>query len=113
MAKYWCGGLNPEPTVEQLALFKKHQRNGTSPGNPKWYRNPNAPRKPPPDKFGPPRYPRYKTGSQTRLEELRRTGNLLEPHRRAAGRPLREYVKAFDEANGFKKVSYPWSVDKT
>lgn len=30
--------LNPAPTDIQLALFARHKRNKTSPGNPKWYR---------------------------------------------------------------------------
>lgn len=30
--------LNPEPTDVQRATYRRHQRKGTSPGNPKWYK---------------------------------------------------------------------------
>ena len=37
MAELAKGGLNPAPTDVQLALFARHKRNGTTPGDPKWY----------------------------------------------------------------------------
>ena len=114
VAKYWNGGLNPEPTVSQWALFKKHQREGTTPGNPKWYKNPRRLTKPPPPVGGPARYPRLPTGTQFNAACMRHGRSIWDdPFRRAAGRKVREYVEAFDKANGFKKVSYPWSIDKT
>jgi hypothetical protein len=50
--------LNPEPTPAQWLTYRRHRKAGTSPGNPRWYRNsafnpfvfkPNQP----------PQYPRF------------------------------------------------------
>ena len=57
-------GLNPEPTDVQRATLRRHQKAGTSPGNPKWYRSPAVK----PFTFTPglpPKYPRLPTGAQS------------------------------------------------
>jgi hypothetical protein len=59
----YVGGLNPEPTELQWALYRRHKRAGTSPGNPKWYRPQVV--KPFVFKSGQPaKLPRYPTGAE-------------------------------------------------
>jgi hypothetical protein len=100
-------GLNPEPTDIQLYLFRLHKKNGTSPGNPKWYRNPGAKFRRRRTVGGPPRFPKYETGTESRHRSNLLNSNLApDPFLAAVGRSLLNYIKAFDKARGLIPLTY-------
>jgi hypothetical protein len=106
-------GLNPNPTQHQLNLFRIHKKNGTSPGNPKWYRNPLLYVRPHVFRGGPPKFPKLPTGSEYRLEMLKREGNTgFDPFHRATEAAhvggMKGYIEAFDRVLGFLPVPYQW-----
>lgn len=93
--------LNPEPTDVQRAIWRRHHKKGTSPGNPKWYRAASMPK---PRKFKPgqpPVYPKIESGQAYRRAHL--ADVAPDPFRVARGEEtVAGYVAAFDKACGFK-----------
>lgn len=99
-----CGQakLNPEPTEYQLTTFARHKRNGTSPGNPKWYRLRAVKR----FVFTPgkkPVYARIETGAEWLLKHRDREDTAACPFSAARryDNPA-DYVKMFDHVSRFK-----------
>ena len=108
-------GLNPEPTDVQLFLFRLHKKNGTTPGNPKWYRDPGARFRRGRRRrtgFGPPRYPRYQTGADSRMDRRYSEDFAPDAFQRAAGKSLLQYIAAFEKAKGLMPILYPWDKSK-
>lgn len=106
MAKSEFGGLNPAPSATQLALFARHKRNGTSPGNPKWYR---------PQTIKPfvfvankkPVYPRIESGAACTARHCVSIPPQESPFVVAARfESVAAYVGAFDTAARFVAVRY-------
>ena len=90
-----------EVTATQLAAFKRHKANGTSPGNPKWYR-PLVVR---PFKFdGRMVLPRIETGGQFMLRWREENKKLAQdPVDAVAGiEDVRTYVRQFEQAAHLK-----------
>lgn len=97
-------GLNPEPTAAQWALYRRHRDAGTSPGNPKWYKDPSI--KPfvfVPDKA--PRYPRLPSGAEWHKRYVKANGlEAPDPFHAARGKEAdpSAYVAAYEAAAGLR-----------
>lgn len=98
--------LNPEPTDLQRAIWRRHHKAGTSPGNPKWYRTAALPA---PRQFKPgqpPKYPALESGAEYMIKH----GDQIRPKSKdpftvARGKETTaEYVAAYDKAAGLRPV---------
>lgn len=98
--------LNPEPTDVQRAIWRRHHKAGTSPGNPKWYRAPALPKPPKPWAGQKPVYPKLETGQAYRLAWIKAHEKTApDPFQAARGRDsTAAYVAAYDKAAGLRSV---------
>ena len=96
--------LNPDPTDVQRAVWRRHHKAGTSPGNPKWYKAPVLPKPPKPWAGQAPVYPALPSGQAYRLAWIKkRKGMAPDPFHKARGKDsTTAYVAAYETAAGLR-----------
>lgn len=109
VARCEIGCLNPEPSDFQFSLFRLHKANGTSPGNPPWYRNPGRRNIRLCAKFGGAKFPKLPTGTEWLLSQRSHSYWAPDPYA-AAGRErdkgVAAYIAEFDRTMCFFLVRY-------
>ena len=103
MKKSRNAGINPEPTDVQRAIWRKHKKAGTSPGNPKWYHAPQTAAKAPfAWKAGAaPVYPSWCKG----VPKTKPITHFPKPNQLPAEPTTREYVDVFEETNHYRSTT--------
>lgn len=98
--------LNPEPTDQQRAIWRRHHKAGTSPGNPKWYRAAALPKPAKPWVGQKPVYPAIETGQEYRTRRAKELKELApDPFHAARGKEsTAAYVAAYDKAAGLRSA---------
>lgn len=93
--------LNPEPTDVQRAIWRKHHKAGTTPGNPKWYRASTLPKTRVFKPGAAPVYPAWCKG----VPKTKPITCFPKPNQLPAEPTTREYVDVFEEDNHYRSTT--------